>query len=65
LVAAKLVGAFAENCGPCTQLVVDMAQRDGVAAQTLRGVLQNDAGAIANIYIVRNPDQLRHLTQSS
>jgi hypothetical protein len=37
--AAKLVGTLAEDCGPCTQLVVAMALRDGVAPQTLAAVL--------------------------
>ena len=29
--AAKIVGALAEDCGPCTQLVVDMALEAGMA----------------------------------
>jgi hypothetical protein len=37
--AAKLVGLLGEDCGPCTQLVVAMALRDGVSAQTLAAVL--------------------------
>ena len=28
--AAKIVGALAEDCGPCTQLVVDMALEAGM-----------------------------------
>jgi hypothetical protein len=28
--AVKLVGALAEDCGPCTQLVVDMALEAGM-----------------------------------
>ena len=28
--AAGIVGTMAEDCGPCTQLVIDMAQREGV-----------------------------------
>ena len=27
LYAAKLVGTLAEDCGPCTQLVVSLAER--------------------------------------
>jgi hypothetical protein len=37
--AAKLVGTLAEDCGPCTQLVVAMALREGVLPQTLSAVL--------------------------
>src|SRR5690606_25668810 len=37
--AAKIVGAMAEDCGPCTQLVVKMAEQAGVPADTLRAVI--------------------------
>lgn len=37
--AAKLAGAMAEDCGPCTQLVVRMAEEAGVAADTLRAIV--------------------------
>lgn len=37
--AAKVATIFADDCGPCTQLVVKMAERDGVKAETLRAVL--------------------------
>ncbi|MEK6806928.1 MAG: hypothetical protein AABY95_09815 [Pseudomonadota bacterium] len=37
--AAKLLGTMSEDCGPCTQLVVKMAERDGVSAEVLRAVL--------------------------
>src|SRR5215468_9043609 len=40
--AAKLATIFAEDCGPCTQLVVKMAERDGVRAETLRAVLAGE-----------------------
>lgn len=40
--AAKLVAVRAEDCGPCTQLVVDMARADGVPDALLRAVLQDD-----------------------
>ena len=33
--AAKLVAAMAEDCGPCTQLVVTMAEREGVSPPIL------------------------------
>ena len=40
--AAKLVAVRAEDCGPCTQLVVDMARADGVPDALLRALLQDD-----------------------
>jgi alkylhydroperoxidase family enzyme len=39
---AKLVAARAEDCGPCTQLVVTMAEHAGVAPAVLRAVLARD-----------------------
>lgn len=40
--AAKLVGTIAEDCGPCTQLVVAMALEDGVAPPVVTAVLTRD-----------------------
>jgi hypothetical protein len=40
--AAKIAGALAEDCGPCTQLCVDMATRDGVAPDALAALLRGD-----------------------
>jgi hypothetical protein len=40
--AAKLVATLAEDCGPCTQLVVTMAEREGVSPASLRSVLAGD-----------------------
>lgn len=37
--AAKLVGTLAEDCGPCIQIVVDMAVAEGVAPNVLRAIL--------------------------
>jgi hypothetical protein len=45
--AAKLVAAKAEDCGPCTQLVVTMAERAGVAPALLRAVLLGDEKAMS------------------
>jgi hypothetical protein len=42
LAAAGLVGTMAEDCGPCTQLGIDMAARSGVPAQVLRAILEGD-----------------------
>ncbi|PPE73481.1 hypothetical protein C3942_11770 [Solimonas fluminis] len=36
---AKIVGGLHEDCGPCTQLVVRMAEQAGVPAETLRAVV--------------------------
>ena len=40
--AAGLVGSLAEDCGPCTQLGVTMAEREGVAPDTLRAIVAGD-----------------------
>lgn len=37
--AAKIAATLAEDCGPCTQLVVTMAERDGMPATALRAIL--------------------------
>ena len=44
--AAKLVATLTEDCGPCTQLVVKMAERDGVSAPAIRAVLMGDEQAM-------------------
>ena len=43
---AKLAATKAEDCGPCTQLVVRMAEEDGVPAKVLRGILIGDDAAM-------------------
>ena len=40
--AAGLIAAMAEDCGPCTQLGIDMAQREGVDPAVLRAVVTRD-----------------------
>jgi hypothetical protein len=40
--AAKLAAALSEDCGPCSQLVVDMALRDGVAPASIAALLRDD-----------------------
>jgi hypothetical protein len=40
--AVKLVGALAEDCGPCTQLVVDMALEAGMPKDQIEAVLCRD-----------------------
>jgi hypothetical protein len=44
--AAAIFGTMAEDCGPCTQLVVDMAQRQGVDPAILRAVVARDVTAM-------------------
>lgn len=44
--AAGLVGSAAEDCGPCTQLGVTMAEREGVPADVLRAILEGDESAM-------------------
>jgi hypothetical protein len=44
--AAKLVGALAEDCGPCTQLCVDMALEAGMAQDQIEAVLRRDPRAM-------------------
>ena len=40
--AASIAATLAEDCGPCTQLVVTMAERAGVSPATLRAILTGD-----------------------
>jgi hypothetical protein len=44
--AAKITGTMAEDCGPCTQLTVDMAARAGVAAPVLKAIVSGDLSAM-------------------
>lgn len=44
--AAKIVGARSEDCGPCVQLVVDMARAAGMPDAMLRAVLRDDLRAM-------------------
>jgi hypothetical protein len=46
--AVKLTGTLAEDCGPCTQLMVTMALRDGVDARTLAAVLGGNEAAMTD-----------------
>jgi hypothetical protein len=45
-VAAGLTAVRSEDCGPCTQLGTTMAERQGVAPETLRAILQEDVTAM-------------------
>jgi uncharacterized lipoprotein YbaY len=44
--AAKIAGTMQEDCGPCTQLIVDMALKDGVPEGVVRAVLTRDTAAM-------------------
>ena len=42
LAAAGLVGTLAEDCGPCTQISIDLASAGGVPTPVLRAILAGD-----------------------
>ncbi|HET6338186.1 MAG TPA: hypothetical protein VFG30_33415 [Polyangiales bacterium] len=44
--AAKITGTLAEDCGPCTQLMVTTAEKAGVSAETLRALIRGDDAAL-------------------
>lgn len=46
IAAAKLAATLAEDCGPCTQIVVDMALAEKVDPAILRAVLIGDEAAM-------------------
>ena len=46
LAAAGLVGTLAEDCGPCTQISVDLALRRGVQPEVVRAILAGDDAAM-------------------
>ena len=46
LAAAGIVGTLAEDCGPCTQIGVDMALKGGARPQVLRAILAGDEAAM-------------------
>jgi hypothetical protein len=46
LAAAGIAGALAEDCGPCTQIGVDMAAASGVEPEILRAILAGDEAAM-------------------
>ena len=44
--AARIVGAMTEDCGPCTQLAVNMALEAGMEQDQLEAVLRGDANGM-------------------
>jgi hypothetical protein len=45
--AVRLTGTVAEDCGPCTQLMVAFAARDGVDGRVVRAILADDQAALS------------------
>lgn len=45
--AAKIVAAMSEDCGPCVQLAVTVAERGGVSASDLRAIITGDTGRMS------------------
>jgi hypothetical protein len=50
--AAKIVGALAEDCGPCAQLTVDMASEAGMPKDQIEAVLRRDPRAMHSATIL-------------
>jgi len=46
IAAAGIAGTLAEDCGPCTQISVDMAAAGGVPPAVLRAILAGDEAAM-------------------
>ncbi len=46
LAAAGIAGTLVEDCGPCTQISVDMAAAGGVRPDVLRAILAGDEAAM-------------------
>ena len=42
LAAAGIVATLREDCGPCTQIGVDIAERTGVPGEVLKAILAGD-----------------------
>jgi hypothetical protein len=45
--AGKLVAGMSEDCGPCVQLGVRMAERSGVCASDLRAIISGDVARMS------------------
>jgi hypothetical protein len=45
--AAGITAVRSEHCGPCTQLAVTMAERQGVSPEILRALLNDDESAMS------------------
>jgi hypothetical protein len=68
--AAGLTGAKAEDCGPCAQLVVDMALEAGIPKDQIEAVVRRDVRAMSDSVVLafrfadavvrRSPDEDEH-----
>jgi alkylhydroperoxidase family enzyme len=50
--AAKLIGALAEDCGPCAQLVIDMAREAGVPDPQIEAVLNRAPARMSDAVVL-------------
>jgi hypothetical protein len=50
--AAKISGAMAEDCGPCTQLIVNMALEAGMPHDQIEAVLRRDPMAMSEATVL-------------
>ena len=46
LAVVRLVGTRSEDCGPCLQIVVDLAQKSGVDGDLIQAVLDRDTASM-------------------
>lgn len=46
MLAAGLVGTLSEDCGPCTQIGIDMAAARGANPEVIRAILAGDEAAM-------------------
>jgi hypothetical protein len=46
--ASALATTLAEDCGPCSQLVVTMAEREGIPPATIKAILAGDERAMTS-----------------
>ena len=46
--AAGILATLREDCGPCTQIGVDIAEKSGVDAAVLRAILAGDCAAMSD-----------------
>jgi hypothetical protein len=60
--AAAITAVRHEDCGPCTQLGVSMAERAGVDAEVLRAVLTDDPDAMPTTSRWRGGSRARRST---
>jgi hypothetical protein len=65
--AAGIIAVMSEDCGPCTQLAIDMAERGGVDPAVLRAIVVRDFAAMPDevALVVRFTEAtLRHVPEA-